>query len=144
MKKLTLAAYTFLLVFSASAQIGIGTTSPNSTLDVRGSLSMVYKTFSANTSATIADNFLVFTGTSAATLTLPSATTCADREYWVKNASFSINDATTFIYTTTELVTVTLAEVNANAANTILIGFTNSEGTARAVGPVTFDATIIQ
>jgi len=30
---------------SASAQIGVGTTTPNSTLDVRGSLSTGYRTY---------------------------------------------------------------------------------------------------
>src|SRR5688572_21268571 len=69
------------------AQVGIGTTSPNSTLDVRGSLSLNYRAFSTATSAATTDNTLVFTGTSAATLTLPSAAAMAGRIYTIKNAS---------------------------------------------------------
>lgn len=74
-------------IAAANAQIGVGTTTPNSTLDVRGSLSTGYRAFSASTSAATADNMLVFTGTSAATLTLPDATTCAGRTYWIKSTS---------------------------------------------------------
>ncbi|MBC7850716.1 MAG: hypothetical protein H7Y31_13325 [Chitinophagaceae bacterium] len=69
------------------AQVGIGTTTPNSTLDVRGSLSAGYRTFSTATSATAADNTIVFTGTSASTITLPDATACIGRVYWIKNTS---------------------------------------------------------
>lgn len=74
---------------SVSAQIGIGTTSPTSTLDVRGSLSLNYRSFTASTTATSTDNTLLFTGTSAATVTLPDATTCAGRLYSIKNASIT-------------------------------------------------------
>lgn len=72
---------------SAGAQIGIGTTSPTSTLDVRGSLSLNYRSFTASTTAASTDNTLLFTGTSAATVTLPDATTCAGRVYAIKNTS---------------------------------------------------------
>jgi hypothetical protein len=64
----------------------VGTTSPNSTLDVRGSLSGNYRAFTTSTTAGT-DFMLAFTGTSAATLTLPTAATCAGRIYWIKNAS---------------------------------------------------------
>jgi hypothetical protein len=80
----------FLLVFCADtllAQIGIGTTSPNSSLDVRGSFAANFRAFASVTAATSTDNMLVFTGTSAATLTLPDASTCTGRVYWVKNTS---------------------------------------------------------
>ncbi|QNA44863.1 hypothetical protein [Lacibacter sediminis] len=72
---------------SVSAQIGIGTTSPTSTLDVRGSLSLNYRAFSSSTTASSTDNTLLFTGNSAATVTLPDATGCAGRVYSIKNAS---------------------------------------------------------
>ncbi len=75
------------VTLNLQAQVGIGTTSPTSTLDVRGSLSGAYRAFSAGTSAAISDYTLVFTGTSAATLTLPDATACAGREYKIKNVS---------------------------------------------------------
>lgn len=78
----------FVLISGVSrAQVGIGTTSPNSTLDVRGSISGNYRSFSSSSSAGTTDYVLVFTGTSAASLTLPDATTVTGRTYQVKNAS---------------------------------------------------------
>ncbi|MHA4845990.1 hypothetical protein ACX0G7_17570 [Flavitalea antarctica] len=71
------------------AQVGVGTTTPNSTLDVRGSISTGYRTFTSNSSALITDNVLVFTGTTAATLTLPTAASIAGRSYQIKNASLT-------------------------------------------------------
>ena len=76
-----------LVAINTNAQVGVGTTTPNSTLDVRGSLSVGYRSFAAGTTAVITDNTLVFTGTSAATLTLPDATACTGRLYWIKNTS---------------------------------------------------------
>lgn len=73
-----------------NAQIGIGTTSPNSTLDIRGSLSLNYRAFTAGTTASATDNTLIFTGTAAATVTLPDASTCTGRVYSIKNASATI------------------------------------------------------
>ncbi|RYY30671.1 MAG: hypothetical protein EOO04_04215 [Chitinophagaceae bacterium] len=81
----------FLLgcTFHSDAQVGIGTTTPNSTLEVRGSLSTGYRTFTANTTALITDNVLVYTGTTAVTLTLPTAASIAGRSYQIKNASLT-------------------------------------------------------
>ncbi len=83
----TILSIVLIVTLNLQAQVGIGTTSPNSTLDVRGSLSGAYRAFSTGTSAAISDYTLVFTGTSAATLTLPDATACAGREYKIKNVS---------------------------------------------------------
>ena len=76
-----------LYAANANAQIGVGTTTPNSMLDVRGSMSLNYRAFASSSTITTADNMLIFTGTSAATATLPDATTCIGREYWIKNTS---------------------------------------------------------
>ena len=58
--KVTVSVFTVLLfATNAIAQIGIGTTSPNSSLDVRGSLSTNYRSFTANTTAGATDNLLV-------------------------------------------------------------------------------------
>ncbi|MFT3935864.1 MAG: tail fiber domain-containing protein [Chitinophagaceae bacterium] len=84
--KTLLLSLSLLAVATANAQIGVGTTSPNSTLDVRGSFSSNYRAFTTSTTAA-SDNMLSFTGTTAATLTLPTATTCTGRVYWIKNAS---------------------------------------------------------
>jgi hypothetical protein len=84
-----IAAITLLSVFHAAAQVGVGTASPNSTLDVRGSLSTAYRTFTSATTAGLNDNVLVFTGASATTITLPAAAGCTGRSYVIKNASLT-------------------------------------------------------
>ena len=114
MKKLLSVLLLFPVVY-AQAQMGVGTTSPNSTFDVRGSLSTSLTTFTGNTSAGIADNLLVFTGTSATTLTLPTASGITGREYWIKNASSNssvLTIATTSSQTIDGLTTWTLTQAN--------------------------------
>jgi hypothetical protein len=69
------------------AQVGIGTVSPTSTLDVRGSLSVASRSFTGATTIAASDHTLIFTGSTAATATLPDATTCTGRIYWIKNFS---------------------------------------------------------
>lgn len=75
------------IALPAASQVGIGTTTPNSMLDVRGALSLNYRSFTGNTNIGNNDNTIVFTGTSDATATLPDATTCMGRMYRIKNAS---------------------------------------------------------
>lgn len=80
----------FITLFFAAvvhAQVGIGTASPTSTLDLRGSFSPAYRGFTASTTLTSTDYTSIFTGTSAATVTLPDATTCTGRLYVIKNYS---------------------------------------------------------
>ncbi len=72
---------------NVSAQVGIGTVSPNSTLDVRGSISGIYRAFTGNTTASSTDFSLIFTGATACSVTLPDATACPGRVYLIKNAS---------------------------------------------------------
>ncbi len=86
-RKIILLQIVLLSGLMSYAQIGIGTTSPNSTLDIRGSVSLNYRSFSASTTATATDNTLIYTGSTAATVTLPDATTCTGRIYSIKNAS---------------------------------------------------------
>lgn len=87
MKKLIIIALLFSGIVS-TAQVGVGTTSPNSTLDVRGALSLNYRVFTGtSTSISGTDNTIVFTGTAASTATLPDATACVGRMYRIKNAS---------------------------------------------------------
>ncbi len=104
-----------LLTATSFSQVGVGTTTPNSTLDVRGSIAANYRAFAGNTSATITDNTMVFTGVSAATLTLPDATTIAGRYYWIKNGSANsstLTIATTSAQTIDGLATWTLTQQN--------------------------------
>ncbi len=112
--KLLAAAIAVFTMTDTNAQIGIGTTAPNSTLDVRGSLSTNYRAFTTSTTAAT-DNLLAFTGTTAATLTLPTAATCTGRVYWVKNASSNtsvLTIATTSAQTIDGISSWTLDEAN--------------------------------
>ena len=79
-----------VLALQVKAQVGIGTVSPNSMLDLRGSFAPIYRSFSGATALTGADYTLVFAGTSAATATLPDATTCPGRIYGIKNFSSTL------------------------------------------------------
>ncbi|MEP7377221.1 MAG: tail fiber domain-containing protein [Chitinophagaceae bacterium] len=72
------------------AQTGIGTVSPNSTLDVRGSISSNFRSVTSSTSLLSTDNKIAFTGASAATITLPDASNCAGRSYCIKNVSTTL------------------------------------------------------
>jgi hypothetical protein len=94
-KHLILAA-TMFLGTKTFAQVGIGTTSPVSTLDVRGSASFNTRSITATTTLTSTDHTIIYTGTAIATLTLPSASTCSGREIWIKNTtSYAVTIATT-------------------------------------------------
>ena len=72
------------------AQVGIGTTTPNSTLEVQGSISTSYRLVTATTTATVTDHTMVFTGVGASTITLPTAVGITGRSYVIKNASVTI------------------------------------------------------
>lgn len=79
-----------LVAICSYGQTGIGTTSPNSSLHVNGALSYGVRSVTANTALTISDEVLLFKGTSSATVTLPDATQCTGRIYWIKNASSTL------------------------------------------------------
>lgn len=120
-KFLIIIAVAFAVTNNATAQLGVGTTTPNSTLDVRGSLSTGYRSFTGATTAGIADNVLVFTGTTATTITLPTAVGCTGRNYLIKNASTTgptplLTIATTSAQTIDGLASWGLDEANESAS----------------------------
>ncbi|MBC7848663.1 MAG: tail fiber domain-containing protein [Chitinophagaceae bacterium] len=84
--RLMLCAILFLAQHSF-AQVGIGTTTPNSMLDVRGAMSLSYRSFTSDIQIGNEDNTIVFTGNTDAVATLPDASTCPGRMYRIKNAS---------------------------------------------------------
>jgi hypothetical protein len=90
MKTQYLVLFFGLFTLHAKAQIGIGTVSPNSTLDLRGSFAPIYRSFTGATGLTTSDHTLLFAGTSATTATLPDATTCPGRVYIIKNFSSTL------------------------------------------------------
>ncbi len=101
MKKLILFITCFLAHYSILvAQVGVGTTTPNSMLDVRGSFAANYRTVAGNTTILSTDNTVVFTGVANATFTLPTAIGIDGRVYWIKNASLSATTPTLTINTT--------------------------------------------
>jgi hypothetical protein len=117
MKHFLVAFNIAILSLSLHAQVGVGTTSPNSTLDVRGSVAAATRSFTGATTLTTADHTLIFTGSSAVTATLPDASACAGREYCIKNFS-----------TTTPAPVLTIAAVSSQTidkASTWLLNETN-------------------
>lgn len=86
MKQFRITLLAILSTCYSFAQVGIGTTTPNTTLDVRGSLAANTRSFSTTSeSVQNTDYALMFTGTSACTLTLPDATGCIGRIIHIKN-----------------------------------------------------------
>lgn len=86
MKQIRITLFAVLSTVCSFAQVGIGTTSPNTTLDVRGSLAANSRSFSTTSeSVQSTDYALLFTGNSACTLTLPDATGCVGRIIHIKN-----------------------------------------------------------
>lgn len=92
-----------LLLSSASAQsgnVGIGTSTPGSTLTVNGSFAAKYnKVTTATYSMAATDYHLAWNGSAAGTVTLPaSVSTMQGRTYYIKNAtssqSLTVNPAT--------------------------------------------------
>jgi hypothetical protein len=86
MKKPIILLACAIISIGLKAQIGIGTTTPTTTLDVRGSLAVNTRSFSTTSeSVGTTDYTLLFTGTSACTLTLPDATLFTGRLIHIKN-----------------------------------------------------------
>lgn len=87
-KPLLLLFVWVMLASSTSAQsgnIGIGTNIPDSRLQLEGSLGVAYRTVTSSTTLGVSDYAIEFTGSSAAAITLPDATTCKGRIYTIKN-----------------------------------------------------------
>jgi hypothetical protein len=98
MKKPIILLACAIASIATNAQIGIGTTSPNSTLDVQGSLA-AKTTIGSSASYTLGSEYTyIYTGTTAATVTLPTAAGITGRMYTIKNAS--TNSSTLTISTT--------------------------------------------
>ncbi len=91
MKKFLYSLSVFLLItIRIYSQIGIGTNSPSSDLRVAGAVAMGVRITTVSTSLGSTDEVIIFTGTSLATITLPDASGCTGRIYWIKNASTTL------------------------------------------------------
>lgn len=110
-----------LLLFfciNLSAQVGVGTTSPVSTLDVNGSLSLNITTTSANLTLDDTHHTIILSGNH--NITLPLANTCLGRIYIIKNPTS--NTPTISSYN----------DINGNISSTLNAGTTisiQSDGT---------------
>ncbi len=91
MKKLNLLLFiAFLAANTVSAQsgnIGVATTTPNSKLQVDGSLAIGYRTVDSSTTLSVNDYALEFKGVTSDSVKLPDATACKGRMYMVKNTT---------------------------------------------------------
>ena len=99
-KHVLLFAVLIITVIDIRAQVGIGTTTPNSMLDVRGSLALNYRTFTTSIAIAATDNTVVYTGTTGVSVTLPTAVGITGRYYWIKNASATVPTPTITLQTT--------------------------------------------
>ena len=86
-----------LVVDKVSNRVGIGTTTPGSTLDIQGSLGLKYRNVSSAITAGEESVYLVNTSGGAVTITLPSAASSAGRIYFFKlvngNSNVTIDGA---------------------------------------------------
>jgi hypothetical protein len=88
--KILKAQIVIVLLLSAHfshAQIGIGTTTPKSTLDVYGSFGMKVDTITANTTLDATYGIIICKNTSNITLTMPNSCSSKGRMYFIKRAS---------------------------------------------------------
>jgi len=100
------------ITIDASQNVGVGTSSPLSTLDVQGSMGLKVSTITAATTLNSTHN-VVLCNTDAYTVTLPAAASNRGRAYYIKNidaegdditidgnASETIDGSTTYTLTT--------------------------------------------
>ncbi|RYF66035.1 MAG: hypothetical protein EOO39_23770 [Cytophagaceae bacterium] len=83
------------MVIKGSGNVGIGTTNPNSTVQVAGSLSTAIGVKTSSYTLTTADSFLIANAAGGAlTVTLPTAVGTNGRTYTIKKSDSSANQVT--------------------------------------------------
>jgi hypothetical protein len=119
---------------TSTGNVGIGTTTPSTTLDVSGTYKLGSSGTALNnmikTSFSITDNTSISASTTRqVTTTVTGATT---------QASVILNPRSALPSG------ITIAYSFISSSNTITIGFINTQLVSQAVGSVTFDVTLIQ
>ena len=80
--KRILSQFLLLLSINISAQVGIGTTNPESTLDINGSISANITSTSGNLTLDDTHHTIILSGNH--NITLPAANSCNGRVYIIK------------------------------------------------------------
>jgi hypothetical protein len=88
----TIMASLFAMI--SYAQIGIGTTTPSSTLDVKGSTAHSIITKTTSYTATANDHTIICNNTGGITITLPPASGATGRVYVIKKISGVLSNVT--------------------------------------------------
>ncbi len=101
----------------ATGKVGIGTTTPNSTLSLAGSLTLPFVTPSGSYTILATDHVIINTGSTTGTWTLPAANTCPGRVYRLINQSTGTMTISPAIYTANATTSTTIS--NTAGANTM-------------------------
>jgi hypothetical protein len=118
-----------------SGNVGIATTTPAAKLDISG-------TYKLGTAGTVLTNMIktsfTFTDNSAFAYASPTEVETVTVTGATAHASLIINPRTALPSG------ISMAWSRVTGANTVDIGFVNADATARALGTITFDVTVIQ
>ena len=120
-----------------SGNVGIGTSTPSSTLQIAGSVSTAIATTDSSYTLSASDYTVIFTGnaTTAPTFTLPDPTTCKGRMYRLMNAS------STNAY---QDITLSMPVYLSNGNSTTLLSMNNFPTGNSASDPGVANTAIIQ
>jgi hypothetical protein len=114
-----------ILVNGTSGNVGIGnkdqTGTNNSTLEVNGAFATKLNKITANTTTTLDNNSSVYYITGSGSITLPSASTCANRRYVIVNRTNASKTISSF----TNLSGTSTTSIGANSAVEIIADGSN-------------------
>ncbi|MCH1385948.1 MAG: hypothetical protein L7U61_06580 [Flavobacteriaceae bacterium] len=89
-----------IFVDASEDEMGVGTTSPQSTLDVDGSVSLPIRLTASTTTLSSTDYTILVSGSPAPTITLPSASSCEGRMYRIIRSLSGTGTITSYVTST--------------------------------------------